>query len=361
MSLRILCITGSINQGGAEYQILALSKLLMDKGFDVRVLALTNHNHYLDFIKENDIKYSYIDNNGFKLARIMRAFKTIAKLKPEIVISYARRASSVAMIKKIISVRRFKLIISDRTSLVLPYRDLLFYGLAKSADHIVVNSIPKFNYLTGRFPFLRDRTLFIPNMVNYKTFSSVRHVTSTNASTRLSYVGRISPEKNLLNLIRAIKVVYTRGYDIHLDLVGEAHNISYMAECNNLIDELEMSKQVEYKGATTNILNIYAKTDLLCLVSYHEGFSNVIAEALSAGVPILASDIEENLYHIEHEKNGFLVNERDHLDIAYWIEQYLLLQPIEKELMSLRNKQKAKEIYNEETVYLSFKNLLETQ
>ena len=62
--MKILLITGSLNQGGAEFQLLALSILLKSKGLDIEVLALTDYTYFLPFVKKNNIKYSCVSNDG---------------------------------------------------------------------------------------------------------------------------------------------------------------------------------------------------------------------------------------------------------------------------------------------------------
>ena len=56
--MKILFITGSLNQGGAEYQILELAKLFQNKGHEVEVFAITDYAFYKPFIIKNKIKYS---------------------------------------------------------------------------------------------------------------------------------------------------------------------------------------------------------------------------------------------------------------------------------------------------------------
>ena len=48
--MKVLFITGSLNQGGAEFQILQLAKLFQEKGNEVEVFAITNYSFYMSFI-----------------------------------------------------------------------------------------------------------------------------------------------------------------------------------------------------------------------------------------------------------------------------------------------------------------------
>lgn len=359
--MKILCVTGSINQGGSEYQILALANLLNKSGHDVQVLALTNYTHYLAYIEEHCIKYRFIDNQGSKTIRLFKALKVIILSKPEIVIAYARIASSVAILGRIFSFLKYKLIISERTSLILPRYDFFYFRLSIISNAIVVNSIPKSTYIIKSFPFLKDRVFFVPNLIDFEKFSRVARTSSYNGITRLSYIGRISPEKNLLRLIRAVNILANRGHNIHLNLYGGTNNQLYFKEIKELISILKLDDIVEYKGMLYEITSAYYETDIICLVSTHEGFSNVLAEAMICGIPMIASDIPENRYLIEDSRNGYLVIPESEESIAYGIEKYINLTYEEKEKIFKENKVKAKEVLDPSVISLRYLELIKNQ
>jgi len=143
------------------------------------------------------------------------------------------------------------------------------------ANKVTVNSITKYNYICRRFPLLKKRTVFIPNLLDLDKFLQIRRITPENGISRLSYIGRISPEKNLLNLIRAVSIVAKRGYKVHIKLFGEANNQTYVKEVQQLITDLSVADHIEYFGPVKDVAVVYAETDLLCLISFYEGFSNV--------------------------------------------------------------------------------------
>jgi GalNAc-alpha-(1->4)-GalNAc-alpha-(1->3)-diNAcBac-PP-undecaprenol alpha-1,4-N-acetyl-D-galactosaminyltransferase len=355
--MKILLVTGSINQGGAEFQLLALANLLQRRGNNIEVLALTDHTHYLGYIKDNGIVYSCIPNEGSNAKRVIRSVLAIKKSKPDLVISYIRATSMVAMLAKCMSLFRFKLIISERTGLITPKYDLLYFNLALSANAITVNSKPKADYIKRKFPALKSRTVFMPNIINVEHFINTRKTIPADNVVRISYVGRISPEKNLFNLIRAVGELKKENFKISLSLHGAPSNKLYLEEILRLIEELGLRETVRYQGATRDVATVYANSDLLCLVSIFEGFSNVLSEAICSGVPVIASDIEENRFLVEEGVNGFLANPADHLSIAAALRKACLLTSPEWLQISNNNKEKARLIFDEEKIYESYKDL----
>ena len=73
--MKILLITGSLNQGGAEYQIIKLAELFREKGHEVELFALTDYKHYLNYVNENKIKYTHLLNEQSRLKRIFLTSK----------------------------------------------------------------------------------------------------------------------------------------------------------------------------------------------------------------------------------------------------------------------------------------------
>ena len=356
---KILLVVGSLNQGGAEFQLLALARLLQSRGLNVEVFALTDYDYFLPYVKKHQILYSCVENKGSNLYRVRKAVSVIKSKKPDLVISYIKKVSQVAMLAKIYSGFKFKLIISERTSLIRPWHDLFYFNLANIADKITVNSIPKLNYIRRKFFLLRNKIVFMPNIIDLDKFLNVQRKTGDEGVVRLSFVGRISPEKNLLNLIKAVAHVAAGGKNIRLALYGAANSKAYMESLVALVAELKLETIVSFNGPTKEVADIYKNTDLLCLVSIFEGFSNVLSEAISCGIPVVASSIEENRFLVEDGINGFLAEPADHKSIAAAIDKFLSLGSEEVQAMSNENKQKAIAVFDEEKIYQRYLNIFD--
>lgn len=355
--MKVLLITGSINQGGAEFQLLTLARLLQERGFEVEVLALTDYDYFKPYILKHKLQYACIENKGSNLYRVWKAVKYIVKSKPHLVISYIKKVSQLAILARICSGFSFKLITSERTALLRPRHDLFYFNLTRLANFITVNSVAKLNYIRRRFPFLARKAVFMPNIIDVGLYASLQTLPSAEGITRLSFVGRIAPEKNLLNLVKAVGLLHKKGYPLRLSLTGSAHSKNYLESLYTLIREEQLESVVVFTGAVKNVDEVYRQTDLLCLVSFFEGFSNVLSEALSCGIPVLASNIEENQFLISEGMNGFLVPPADVNAIAAGIERFLKLDNASKRAISYNNRIKAHDLFDEETVYQKYLEL----
>lgn len=355
-----MLVTGSLNQGGAEYQIISLAKLLISKGYNIELFALTDYSYYLPYVKLNNIKYSCINKNYNDIQRFYTALKKIISSRPDLVISYIKKVSQIAILARLLSGFKFKLMISERTSAIRYWHDIYYFNLALLADKILVNSISKYMYITTRFPLTRKRAVFTPNLIDIKRFSTIQYIRPIHGIAKLAFVGRISPEKNLLNLVRAIEIVNRSYPKVVLYIIGEANNRKYLEELTLLINELSISDNVIIKDPVKEITDIYKNTDLLCLVSFFEGFSNVLSEAMACGIPIIASDIPENRYLIEDGENGFLVEPSNPSKIAESIIRFVQMNQNDIQSISDKNRAKANALFQEEATYQIYKSLFES-
>ncbi len=100
------------------------------------------------------------------------------------------------------------------------------------------------------------------------------------------FVGRISPEKNPLLLLEALHLleIPTKGY-----FLGGCQSETYLHQFEEKIKYMPKQHQVEYLGekSVQEITEFLAEADVSINTSISENFGHSMAEALSAGVPII--------------------------------------------------------------------------
>jgi len=129
---------------------------------------------------------------------------------------------------------------------------------------------------------------------------------------RLVFLGNVSQEKGIPELLKAM-ATFSRD-EVHLHLVGHVEL--------NESEKLELS-QAETRGTVTSVgaknkdeaLSILAKSHLLILPSKVENFPNVILEAYSLGVPVIATPVGGITKLVLEGHTGWLLNPHDQLEI----------------------------------------------
>lgn len=122
-------------------------------------------------------------------------------------------------------------------------------------------------------------------------------------------VGRLVALKQFDKLIQTYSQSRLPGNAIHLVILGEGGE---KVRLQKLIEKLEMSAFIHLLGFKHNA-NFYIKrAEFLVLSSKYEGFSMVILEALSAGIPVVSFDCETGPRElVKHEFNGLLVENQN--------------------------------------------------
>lgn len=201
---------------------------------------------------------------------------------------------------------------------------------------------------TGSLP---ERTPYIPLGVNHERFYFVDHsrqilkdkLLDGGDSVIFIYVGRLSKEKGLMDLIDALALIKEHASSARFYLIGDGP----------LREQLQ--KKINDYGLTS-IITIcawiqqdtlrlwYSAADALILPSFTEGMSRTMGEALACGTPVIGTDVAGISDHIRNGANGFKYKVGDIDGLAR------ILQQVIQSPDSLRNLRKSALIYFRETL-----------
>jgi glycosyltransferase involved in cell wall biosynthesis len=113
---------------------------------------------------------------------------------------------------------------------------------------------------------------------------------SAGTPINLLYVGRLSPEKDIETLLRAVSLLLEGGRSVSLRIVGSG---PLDAQLRHVASTLGVSACVEFVGPLEpmRLSTEYMKADMLILPSKSEPWGLVANEALQLGCPIVVSDV----------------------------------------------------------------------
>lgn len=123
---------------------------------------------------------------------------------------------------------------------------------------------------------------------------------------RVLMVGRLIKTKNQDLLIKMFAKVCSPDWT--LMIVGYDHlKQEHMERLKELARKMGVEKQVIFTGKSNHIEELYLSSSIFAFTSSSEGFPNVIGEAMSAGLPVVAFDcIAGPSEMIEDGVTGFL-------------------------------------------------------
>ncbi len=102
-------------------------------------------------------------------------------------------------------------------------------------------------------------------------------------------VGRLDAQKGAAWLLETMPAVFARLPEHDLLLVGEG---PLRDELERLAARLGIAPKVHFAGQRSDVPDLLTAADLLVLPSRWEGMPNVVLEAMAAGLPIVATDVE---------------------------------------------------------------------
>lgn len=121
-------------------------------------------------------------------------------------------------------------------------------------------------------------------------------------------VGRLSPEKGFVRLIKIMHELKEEGYDFNLYIVGDGPERKKM---ENIISENNMSSFIFLTGSQTNPYKYIIQADVFICSSYSEGYSTVCTEAAILGKPIITTSVPGGKEIIDEAQCGIITDLTD--------------------------------------------------
>lgn len=190
-----------------------------------------------------------------------------------------------------------------------------------------------------------------------------RDLSVSLSSSLIIFVGRITPDKGIVELIEAFSGLLTLNYDADLLLVGPQDrdrggvgslDLSMAEQCPRI-------HAIGYSDCPERYLAI---ADIFCLPSYREGFGLVVMEAAAMGLPAVGTAIYGLTDAVADGETGILVPPRDIIALREALRR-LLDHPEERIRMGQAARQRCLEQFDAKKVNASvveeYRNILQSK
>jgi len=193
--------------------------------------------------------------------------------------------------------------------------------LCKKADRIIC--VSKANYNSAP---VNDKTNFtvIYNGIDTEKFcvknrNKVREELSIERTTFvIGFLARLTHQKDPLTLLKAFKSLADKNNDIQLLIVGEGE---LRNEVVKFINKNHLNEKVIILPYRSDIAYLLNAIDCYILPSLWEGLPYGLLEAMSVGIPSIASNVDGNSEIIDDNVNGFLIKPYDYKKIVSLVER----------------------------------------
>jgi glycosyltransferase involved in cell wall biosynthesis len=306
---KVLFLIRSLNVGGAERQLLTLTGSLDRERVDPVIVMFYPGGTLLPEFEKRGIRV--VDTGKSRRWDVFSFLSNLSKIiraeKPEILVSYLVAANILALVFKkswkvpyvITSIRHSFVRKADydwTTSLMYWLEDHLSYR----ADRVIINS-----YVGARQAKARGipsaRIVVIPNGIDTDLFAPSA-VLRSETRARLGYsdsdlvigmIGRLDPIKDHSTFINAVSIALKANPQIRCLIVGDGL-ADYLNRVRTEIVQAGLNDVFQILPAEHNPVPVYNALDVCVSASIGEGFSNVIAEAMSCEVPCVVTDVGDS-------------------------------------------------------------------
>ncbi|MBI5344462.1 MAG: glycosyltransferase [Deltaproteobacteria bacterium] len=330
-SIKIAYIITGLDTGGAEMMLYKLLSRIDRDRFEPVVFSLTEGGILADKIEALGITvYSIgMKRRAIPIIGLVRLIRLLRSLKPDIIQGWMYHANLVAQGSSIFLSGKIPVLWNIRgthTDLSVEplYTALTIWlggRLSRFSSGIINNSMASAGSHEQKLGYRPEKRVIIPNGFDTGLFKP-----SHDARARLraelglpenafliGLAGRYHPMKDHENFLSAAASLLKSHPDVRFVLIGKDVEQSN-STLTERIKNLQLDKSVHLMGNRDDMPCLTAAFDIATSSSYGEGFSNALGEAMSCGVPCVATDVGDSRWIVGD--TGLIVPPRDHDALA---------------------------------------------
>lgn len=295
---RLALLIPNLGLGGAERVTLLLAESFLARGHEVDLVTLQLNGALVGAVPKGVRVFD------LGVTRTRRAIRPVIKYlrdrRPDAVHAAIWPLTIVAIVAAWLGPVKPRVVVSDHSILsrqyaasrttmaVLKWTTRLFYSRADARVCVSMGCAADLSSLSG-LPFDAFTVIYNPVKPPQQTLDSdLLEALWGEARHRIITVGNLKEAKRHEVLIRAFARI-NAALSAKLIIIGEGERRTALQE---LIDDLGLTGRVLLPGFAADPSPYYSSAHLFVLSSDREGLSNVIIEALLAGLPVVSTDCE---------------------------------------------------------------------
>lgn len=302
---KLLLIVPSLHQGGLEKVCVTTARLLQPY-FQVQIAIFDSKNIAYD-IKGISVSDLHLASRPGKLAKCLNVLKRgykVRQLMRQEGIDIAYSFGPTANLANIASFGKTEKWLGIRSYMDMgnPKQIRLF---CKYADRVICCSEVICKEVQEKYKCQKAVTLNNPfDIAEVAELAAQEKIELPWSEGRiLVSMGREDVVKGFWHLIKSFALVHRELPDTKLMIIGKGDFNEY----KELARKLGVDDAVYFTGVKRNPYPYLQKGSLYVLTSYYEGFPNAMVEAMSMGLPVIATDCMTGPREILEDKYGILV------------------------------------------------------
>ena len=319
----MLLVIDSLNGGGAERYVADLAIALRSRGWDVEV-ACSVAGAWAAPLRASNVPVNVLAGSLVTRRLSLRYVRALRRLlvqgRYDVVHAhlYASAAAAAAA-----APRNTPLVLTEHTE--GPWRSWRARAVSRRfyrrASHIVAVSTAIRNVLVDAYHVPPARIEVLPAIPALPLRPHAPQPGGERSAV-VGFAGRLTPEKGADVFLRAASLVARVVPEARFVVIGDGR---LRRELEALAGDLGLPEEsVRFLGFRDDAADLIAGLDILAVPSRSDGTPLVVGEAMTAGVPVVASRVGGLPDQVTHRRTGLLVDPEDPEGLAAALVSLLL-------------------------------------
>ena len=324
-TVKVAHIITDLDLGGAETMLLKILRNFKDYGYEHLVICLKIESAILRQQIEREGYRVYVLN--FKVHNaVVQFFRLIAVLKkerPYIAHTYlfhadflGRIAAKISKVPVVISSLRNENIGGAVRESLLRITDFLVDKVTAVSQRVADAHLSKNLTKKDKLEVIYNG-VEVEEMVDIDPLVTKRELGIEDGFLLLT-VANLEKKKGYNYLFEALKILKDKDYRFTLLSIGGGRERQTL---ESMIDSSRLKDRVKLLGKREDIASFFATADIFVLPSVWEGMPNALLEAMSHGLPVIATRVGGVSEIVTDNETGLLVDARDSMSLALSIER----------------------------------------
>jgi glycosyltransferase involved in cell wall biosynthesis len=321
--------------GGAERQVLLLSKALSTRRWRVTIVALSgNGGVTTQELADAGVAYlslgmrkAWIDPRGW-----ICYLQWAAANKPDVIHAHLPHATWFARWIRLLAPARILIDTIHTSNTGGPGRQLGYRLSNWLSNHVTCVSDSVASAATAAHMAHPETLTILPNGVVIPQ-PNLQPQPAEPQPFQWIAIGRLARVKDYPTLLRAFAKLQGRP---HLKIAGSGPEEEILRK---LAAELNIEDRVEFAGFHRDVQHLLASTDAFVLSSLWEGLPISILEAAAAGLPVVATDGNGTREAMIPDKTGLIVPVADVASLSHAMAMLMTMPPEDRLNMGARGRQ----------------------
>lgn len=321
--MQIYLFIAHMGVGGAERVCVNLANEWASRGHEVNISVLNLKDDINTHLLDKRVKVTELGVSRLRYAAFPMV-KYIKKNKPKFMFVFGNEMAIIINKLKKLHLVNTKVIVrvlnnvnislskEDNVSPVVEQYLKSAQKQLSDMDYVIAQCRDMRNMIVDKKLVTEDKISVVYNPVSKGLLQKVEDIVSgqkvsSEAKTRITFIGRVDPQKQPLQLIEAFNKIVSQVPEATLRIVGDG---SLMEQTKELVEKYGIGKSVIFDGIRKDMENVYSQTDVVILSSQYEGMPNTLIEAIGCGIPVVSYNCPIGPAEIvEDGVNGFLVEQ----------------------------------------------------